>query len=844
MMATSRFRLARLFLALALALPVWAEEAAEKEAEEKEPKTLAETVANFEQLAGFFTLYRDPEKGELFMEVSSDQLGREFVYFRYAENGVVAASAFRGAYRGEAVLHLQRYFDRIEFVQENTRFYFDPENPLARAADANISPAVLAVSKIVAKSEDDARVLIKLDDVLLTESLHRITPRPDPEKKAHEQFSLGKLSKEKTRYRQVRVYPKNVNVQVNYVYANEMPYIEGGDEVTDPRAVTVTLQHSFVEIPDNNYRPRIDDARVGYFYDEVTDLTSHKVTPYRDLINRWHLEKKDPEAELSEPVEPIVWWIENTTPHAYRDAIRDGVLAWNEAFEQAGFKDAIVVKVQPDDADWDAGDIRYNVLRWTSSPQPPFGGYGPSFTNPRTGQILGSDIMLEDVFVSNRVRYSRIYDGAQLPFEDQYAGQAGKFFCGMQVAMQADFNFAKSAIGVLREPEDLTEMVRQGLEELALHEVGHTLGLNHNMRASQLWGNDEIHDADITQGVLTGSVMDYAPTNIAPPSKEQGDYYITRPGPYDVWAIQFGYDPDLEGDSRAAHLARSVEPELAFGNDADDMRAAGRAIDPRVMVNDLSSDAIAYAADRFDTVKMVLAEIKDKLMVEGESYAEIHNAYRVLVRQQRNQARVVSRYIGGVQVERGVVGTMNVSPYTPIPEDWQRQAMGVLNDYVFGPSAFAFSSELVSHLAQQRRGFEFFGKTEDPKVHDHVLAIQKDVLDHLLHPVVLQRLTDTTLYGNNYDVDAVLHDLTEAIFSADLSQEPASFRRALQVEYVQRLLKLLDPADKGEYDPLARAAAFTELNRIDGWMKKHRRHSQAPRDYIAYLIQRGLDKDT
>ncbi len=125
---------------------------------------------------------------------------------------------------------------------------------------------MLAVSKIVAKSEDDARVLIKLDDVLLTESLHRITPRPDPEKKAHEQFSLGKLSKEKTRYRQVRVYPKNVNVQVNYVYANEMPYIEGGDEVTDPRAVTVTLQHSFVEIPDNNYRPRIDDARVGYFF--------------------------------------------------------------------------------------------------------------------------------------------------------------------------------------------------------------------------------------------------------------------------------------------------------------------------------------------------------------------------------------------------------------------------------------------------------------------------------------------------------------------------------------------------------------------------------------------------
>ena len=156
-------------------------------------------------------------------------------------------------------------------------------------------------------------------------------------------------------------------------------------------------------------KPRIDDPRVGYFMEYITDQTSYSPTPYRDLITRWDLkEEVDPDAELSEPVEPIVWWIENTTP-VETPGHDQGRLPWpgTSHSRRPGFKNAVQVQVQPDDADWDAGDIRYNVLRWTSSPQPPFGGYGPSFTNPRTGQIIGADIMLEFVFLTNRVRLER-----------------------------------------------------------------------------------------------------------------------------------------------------------------------------------------------------------------------------------------------------------------------------------------------------------------------------------------------------------------------------------------------------------------------------------------------------
>ena len=163
------------------------------------------------------------------------------------------------------------------------------------------------------------------------------------------------------------------------------------EDAADPRNISIFLRYSFIEMPENDFEPRQADMRIGYFTERITDLTSLDVTPYADLINKWNLQKKNPEEPLSEPVKPITYWLENTTPKELRPFIKKGVLAWNIAFEQAGFKNAIEVKVQPDDSDWDAGDIRYNVLRWTSSPNPPFGGYGPSFTNPRTGEIIGAD---------------------------------------------------------------------------------------------------------------------------------------------------------------------------------------------------------------------------------------------------------------------------------------------------------------------------------------------------------------------------------------------------------------------------------------------------------------------
>ena len=583
--------------------------------------------------------------------------------------------------------------------------------------------------------------------------------------------------------------------------------------MTDSRYVSVSLQHSFVEMPQNDFVPRSYDPRVGYYLVRVTDLTSTAAAPWLDYINRWHLKKKEPGAELSDPVEPIVWWIENTTPHEYRETIKEATLAWNQAFEQAGFSNAIEVRIQPDDADWDAGDIRYNVIRWTSSPKPLFGGYGPVKVNPRTSQIIGSDIMLEQIFMTNRTRYDRMFDPGSAADSPARPG-----VCSLPRQLQQGIQFGRAALRASDASVDMeAELVRQGLFSLVMHEVGHTLGLNHNFMGSQLFTPGELYDRETTEslGSTTGSVMDYAPLNVVPRGHEQGLFYELAPGPYDRWVIEYGYsealdDPAEERARLEKILAKSTEQPLWFANDGDDMRSAGAGVDPRVMIDDHSSDAIGYALDRMGLIRDVMDELVDQYSEEGASYQELVTAYQSLIGQYDAQAKVISRYVGGVYVDRAMQGQPGGGePFRPVPLAEQRRAMASLADNVFAAEAFRADDELFRHLQTQRRDFDFYGKTEDPKIHDQALGVQKNALDHLMHPVVTKRLTDTQLYGNEYPVSQMMTDLTAAIFEADMSDDVNGFRQNLQAEYVNRLIATVAP--DSAYDQPTRAIALFTL---------------------------------
>jgi len=813
-------------------------------------KTVAEFTKDFKRIEGLFRMYLDVERGNPWLYVSKAQIGPEFIYFNHSVDGPVAAGHNRGRYGDSAIFTFRKMFDRIELIEQNTKLYFDPQNALARAQKANTSAAILASESIAA--EDAEGFLIPCTSLFTRENLTQVKfgANSSPDKSV-----LGKLSEIKSKILRINGYPKNTAITAEYVYENPNPSWETDADVANPRYISVQVQHTFLALPESDFKPRLDDARIGYFTHQITDMTSTEAAPYRDVIHRWRLVKQKPGTKLSEPVTPITFWIENTTPVEFRDTIRNAALKWNEAFETAGFKDAVVVKQMPDDARWDAGDIEHNVLRWTSSVRPPFGGYGPSFANPRTGEILGADIMLEYSFITKRLLSRKIFADlglASLPAEGSAAAEQLKqqhafnpHACDACGSAHSGLMFGQTMLRMQGAGRvEVDRMIKESLYYLVLHEVGHTLGLNHNFRSSQLHSLADIHNAEITEKVgLTGSVMDYPPINIAPKGVKQGQYFTTKPGPYDHWAINYGYSEALEDpvedQKRLAEIAaQSHKPELAFANDADDMRSAGKAIDPRAMLYDLSSDAIGYSEQRCQIISGELANILKDVADPGQSWQEVTQAYLSLTKEAANSLTVLSRYVGGVTVERAVQGQApGIVPFQPVSAADQRRALAALAKHAFAPDALSAPASLYAHLQVQRRGFDHRDEGEDPKLLDRTFQTQRSLLDHLLHTRTQQRIQDSSLYGNELGLEEVMDTLTTAIFTGDDAAKPLSIsRQNLQLEYVTRLINI---TNNYYHQPAVHSVALAQLERIKGIaFPRNAAHALA----VKYRIRRGLDE--
>ena len=803
--------------------------ATKKTPPKKKGKSIKSLTKSSKKIEGLFTIYQDTVTGSVKLLVKKNQLDKDFIYFSQIADGVVEAGQFRGAYQGSSVFHVKKYFDKLDFYAPNTSFYFDKNSALSKSSEANISDAVVATGKILASDDKKGEYLIDANGLFLSETFTRVK-RPRFPGQSPFSFSLGRLDKTKSKINNIKNYPENTNIKTEYVYSNPSVLNGGSNAVTDGRNVSIKVFHTFMNMPKEDYKPRMDDPRVGYFLTQTNDMTTTNTINYRDMIHRWKLVKKNPNAAISEPVTPITWWIENTTPIKWRETIKEGVLAWNVAFEKAGFKNAMVVKVQPDDAKWDAGDVRYNVLRWTSSPNPPFGGYGPSFVNPRTGEILGADIMLEFVHFTNRVFADKLYNNAaaNMKLETSEELKIKKFLeknnilhCSAGHIMHENLQLGTAVLHATGASDlDMEAIKKEGMKSLIMHEVGHTLGLNHNMKASQLFSPAQLADKNFIKGkALTGSVMDYAGINITNDRSQQGQYYDMAVGPYDVWAIQFGYTPFKSEAEMNNLLNQSTKPELIFGNDADDMRSPGKAIDPRVMIGDLSNDQITYSINRFELVNSMMKNVKDRFTKKGETYEELRRAYYTLHNQTRIAGGVVSRFIGGVYVDRSTYGQEGgTQPYTPVSLKDQKRAMSTLKKYIFAPDAFKTPNEVYNYLASQRRGYNFFSGPEDPKIHEQVLFYQTSVLAHIMHPNTLQRLSNSELYGNKYKLSVFMTDLNNMMFKPDVYGSINSFRQNLQAVYTKRLIEMISGRSSSRFTVAAKSMAIYNLKNIKTWV--------------------------
>jgi hypothetical protein len=814
-------------------------------AKSKKP-TITEKVKSSTKSVGLFTVYQDTATGSVQLYIRKDQLGKEFIYQSFSINGPMALYLNQSMHRSTEILKVQKSFDKLEFAEVNTNFYYDKNNAVSKTAGVDIPEAIFLSEKVAA--EDENGFLINADGLFLSEKMDPIKPAPSPGMPPGATFNMGNLNLAKSKVRKIRNFPKNTDVQVDLAYDNPAPSNAGGKDITDARYVTVCMQHTFIEMPQNDFRPRLDDPRIGYFGKEVNNQTSIDVVPFRDIINRWNLVKKDPALALSEPVDPIVWWIENTTPFEFRQTLLEAGIKWNEAFEKAGFKNAVVMKVMPDSTDWDPSDIRYNVIRWVSSTRPQYGAIGPSFVNPRTGQILGADITIEWSSAS----YSPIYEELfSVPGSEQlqFPGMELQQYCNAAAELKAQFTAGSTYLYATDATDtEIKEMHKQYISELILHEMGHTFGLTHNMKASQMLTLAELNNKEVTQKKgLMGSVMDYSSVNISGDPKKQGNYYSTKPGPYDLWAIEYGYTPVIESEEEAFRrkvLARSTENDLAFGNDADDMRSPGKAIDPRVNVGDLSKDAIAFAENRFKLVNTIMPKLKEKYSKPGRGYAELKARYNNLNGQRNAMINVVSRYVGGVYVDRSFVGqNSSEKPYTAVPVATQKKAIDLLNKYVFSPDAYDADFTLAPYLQSQRRGFNFRSTTEDPKLGSLYTSLANAALSHILHPTTMQRITDSRNYGNTYTLVNVMSDLSKGIFDADAKGNVNVYRQYLQTTFVKNLLQLFD--DRAPVDDVSKAAAlYTSRNLKTKLLLPvaSNEETKAHRANLVFLINNALEK--
>lgn len=817
--------------------------------------TVADKTKGNTKNEGLFTLYQDTATGSVQLYIKKDQLDKEFIYQSFSINGPTSLFLHQNMIRQTLVFKMVRAFDRIEFHIVPTDFWYDKKNAVSKAANVDKVETVFYTDKF--SVEDSLGYLVSGDGLFISEKLDPVKPPSMPSFFGPSlSFNLGMLNSSKSKYNTIRSFPNNTDVVVDLAYDNPSAFIGSGD-ITDPRYVRVRMQHSFIEMPKNNFKPRKDDQRVGYFMEQVDNRTSTNPVPYKDMIHRWNLEKKDPTAALSEPIEPIVWWIENTTPVEYRQTIMEAGLKWNEAFEKAGFKNAVQMKIMPDTATWDPADIRYNVIRWVSSANPPYGAIGPSFVNPRTGQILGADITVEWISGSIHPAFDELYNGnsaanSKLDFASLISNKNNELptkhvcngnFCTLANELKTQFLAGATALDAVNADEkELKEMHKQFLTYLIMHEMGHTMGLMHNMKASQMLSPAEVNNKELTRKIGTmASVMDYPSINVALDKTKQGDYYTTKAGPYDLWAIEYGYTSfDNETAEEAGLykiLSRSNESQLIFGNDGDDMRSPGKAIDPRVNVNDFTNDMMTYAEDRYKLVNNIMGKLVAKYTKSNQSYAELRARYGTVNRQRVDMTNALSRYIGGVYIDRSQPEQKSANkPMTPTPVATQKKAMELLSKFIFAPNAFDADAQVFPYLQRQRRGYD--QGLEDFKISNNILAMQASgALAHILHPNTLQRITNTRLYGNTYSVADVMNDLVKGIFDADITGNVNVYRQNLQTLLVEALAMITE--GKGGYDDISRSAARYALKKLKSKINtavSTNEETKAHRANIVFLI--------
>lgn len=717
--------------------------------EKKEgPKPYAEVITKEAKSdSGLFITHKIKQK--LFYEIPAKEFGKEFLLVTSQAKTQAGLGGYGGDNVNTQVVQWERSGDRVILRSLLYAAIAADSLPVAYAVEkANMSP-ILMIFDAQAFNKDSSNVVIEVTDLFVSDMTELGLDRG-----TRERLKVRRVDPKRTYVESARSFPDNIETRVTVTYdAGQVPL----DNALS--SITVMFHHSMVRLPERPMIPRLVDDRVSFFSQQVYDYGfDSDRAERRRFIARWRLEPKDTAAfqrdELVEPVKPIVFYIDRGVPDKWRPYLKRGVESWQAAFEKAGFKNAILARDPPpvkEDPDWSSEDARYATIRWL--PSEIQNAYGPHISDPRTGEILDADIG----FFHNVMSLARNW----------YFVQAGA---------------VDSRAKKLPLPDDLLGDL---LLYIAAHEVGHSLGFPHNMKATSMYPVDSLRSRSFTGKYGTeASIMDYGRFNyIAQPGDNA--YLIPKIGPYDLFATEWGYrpfigttTPDDEREALNKIAARQeVEPYLRFG-DAD-------GVDPSAQTEDLGADAVAATRYGLQNINRIADMLVTATTKSGEDYSLLRELYLELIAQRNRELGHVANVVGGVARTRRVAGQAGIV-HEPVTREKQKEAMTLLQNEAFRTPVELLKPDILALI-------------EPSGAAERVLQGQRMVLTTLLDNGRLARLVNIQALPGSaarpYPLSEMLSELRRGIWS-ELSTgrvRPDLYRRNLQRAYLDIAGAKLNP---------------------------------------------------
>ncbi|HET9095795.1 MAG TPA: zinc-dependent metalloprotease [Candidatus Baltobacteraceae bacterium] len=757
---------------------------------------------------GLFTIWR--KDGSVAIELRPDQFDSDFVELGVPVNGIGSGGLFSGLtdLQNCRIVRFVKQDNRVAILFPTTRFLALPNTPEAGAVAAGTANTVAGVAKVLSVDEKTGDVVFDASPLLqdITNVADFLTDLNGG--RLLNPMGAYRLDPMQTYFGETKAFPDNVVLVANQTFSTLNPKFINA--VPDGRSLQIRLQYNIAALPQNDgYVPRYYDDRVGYFVNAHQDFSSDNTfNKDANYIVRWNIQPSDPAKRVSPAKAPIVYYLSNTIPVRYRPAVRKALLTWNKAFLPLGISNAVEVKDQPNDPNFDPDDIRYNVIRWLAEEE---GGFAEAqlLYNPYTGEMIKSGVVID----SDLMRFGKFDYPVRVQADPGPGGLRSAMGDDYSAGERAQFSYGMAALSIMGGESGYyvpDKFANEFLESIVLHESGHDFGLRHNYIGSQAYTAAQLRSPAFTQryGVAT-SVMEYSPLNIWPKGHGQGEYFQTVLGPYDYYVIHWGYapvagakTPQQERSTLSRWASQWSNPRYSWSSDEDTFWASGAAVDPRNQQWDLTNDNIGWCSTQMQLAHSLIGKVDRRFPRTEGSFDDLRAAFGSLIGEQGRCAQIVGRYIGGEYVARSKRGDSRASlPLSPIPKSMQLRAFRVLEDNLFSSKAWDFSPYLLRQAVTQYRYDDWNGNL--PERHD--IAIEEIAardqyltISRMFMPVTLQRLDDMQYkygHGKTMDITDLFTWMQSAAFD-DISHPKGGniplVRRNLQRNYASLLSTLAE----------------------------------------------------